>query len=409
MRLLVQKYGGTSLATTERIVQVAQRIARSHEDGVQVLVVVSAMGGTTDELLALASRISARPPARELDMLLTVGERVSMALLSMALHELGHAAVSYTGSQSGIITDTHHADARILEVRATRLEESLSQGRIVIVAGFQGVSAEREVTTLGRGGSDTTAVALAAALGAKRCEICTDVEGVCSADPRRVPRARVLSALGYDEMLELAAHGAQVLHPRCVEIARRFNVPLVVRSSFEDSKGTVIGAMERIETAVIRGIACDEDVATLTLGDVRPQDAATLLAALGDADIATRLVVQTTHASDAQVVCLLRRGDAERALGVLRAHPQLGRRDRVEAQDDVAALSVVGQGIQSHPGTVARVLGALRAHEVPVRLVSSSAISLTCVVARAQANDALRALHTELGLDADGAGPPAPG
>ena len=400
MRLLVQKYGGTSLATTDRIVQVAERIARAHDDGVGVLVVVSAMGGTTDELLGLASRISARPPARELDMLLTTGERVSMALLSMALHELGHAAVSYTGSQSGIITDTHHADARILEVRAARLEESLAQGRVVIVAGFQGVSSEREVTTLGRGGSDTTAVALAAALGAERCEICTDVAGVCSADPRRVPRARTLHAITYDEMLELAAHGAQVLHPRCVEIARRFNVRLEVRSSFEATKGTVIGAMERIETAVIRGIACDADVATVTVHDVGAHDVATLFSTLGDARIATRLVVQTAEAETCNVVCLLRRDDAARAREILTSPSALGARLRVETDENVAALSIVGQGIQSHPGSVARVLSALREADVRVRLVSSSSISLHCVVERSQADHALNTLHTRLGLDA---------
>jgi aspartate kinase len=398
MRLLVQKYGGTSLATTERITKVARRIARSKDEGNQVLVVVSAMGGTTDELVALASRISAAPPARELDMLLTAGERVSMALLSMALHELGHAAVSYTGSQSGIITDTHHADARILEVRAARLEEALAQGRIVIVAGFQGVSAEREVTTLGRGGSDTTAVALAAALSAERCEICSDVDGVCSADPRRVPGATKLHEITYDEMLELATHGAQVLHPRCVEIARRFGVALEVRSSFTNTRGTVIRAMERIETTLIRGITCDEDVATITLRDLAPRASGALLAALGDDDIATHLVVQTPHESTCDVVCLLRRGDVARASDVLESLVQGS--GRVELDEDVAALSIVGQGIQSHPGTVARVLGALRDAGVHVRLVSSSAISLTCIVPRSDADHALQTLHTQLGLDA---------
>lgn len=400
MRLLVQKYGGTSLATTERIAQVAQRIAHAKEEGNKVLVVVSAMGGTTDELVALASRISAAPPARELDMLLTAGERISMALLSMALHELGHAAVSYTGSQSGIITDTHHADARILEVRAARLQEALDDGRIVIVAGFQGVSAEREVTTLGRGGSDTTAVALAVALGAARCEICSDVDGVCSADPRRVPRAAKLPEVTYDEMLELATHGAQVLHPRCVEIARRFGVALEVRSSFTNTRGTVIRAMGKIETALIRGIACDDDVATVRLSDLPPDAIGESLAALGDADIATHLVVQTTGAATCDVVCLLRRADATRATGVLESRTRGKEAGRVELDEDVAALSIVGQGIQSYPGTVARVLRALRDGGVHVRLVSSSAISLTCVVQRDQADHALQTLHTQLGLDA---------
>ena len=408
VRLLVQKFGGTSVATTERIVQVARRIADARGEGYQVLVVVSAMGHTTDELLELARQISPRPPARELDMLLTAGERISMALVCMALHEQGLAAISFTGSQSGIITDTHHADARILEVRATRIEQALNEGRIVIVAGFQGVSPLREVTTLGRGGSDTTAVALAAVLGAERCDICTDVEGVYSADPRLVPRAAKLEALGYDEMLELAANGARVLHPRCVEIARRFAVPLSVRSSFSTSKGTVIASVEKIETAVIRGIACDEEVATLTLAGIPPGEAAGVLEFLGQEAVATRFVVQTPHESRCDLVCLLQRDDALRAAELLSPRlARLGSGKLVQAHD-VAAITVVGQGIQSQPGTVGRILGALERAGVSVRMVSSSAISLTCVVGRAEATRGMRSLHTELGLDAP-AGDPAPG
>jgi aspartate kinase len=399
VQLLVQKYGGTSLATTDRIVQVARRIVDAKREGYSVLVVVSAMGLTTDELLSLASQITEQPPARELDMLLTAGERISMALLSMALHAHGHAAVSYTGSQSGIITDTHHADARILDVRAARIEEALADGRIVIVAGFQGVSSEREVTTLGRGGSDTTAVALAAALGAVRCDICTDVDGVYSADPRRVPRARQLPALSYDETMELAAHGARVLHPRCVEIARRFGVPLHVRSSFTSAKGTVIGAMEKVETAVIRGVTCDEDVATIRMAAIPIAASASLLEILGKEEVATRVVVQSGGPDRCDVVCLLQRQDAVQATDLLRAHVEsVG--GTLRHDPDVAAVTVVGQGIQSHPGTVARVLATLTRSSVPVHLVSSSAIALTCVVSRAQATTAVRALHAQLVLDA---------
>ena len=395
----MQKYGGTSVATTDRIVQVARRVVEARNEGYRTLVVVSAMGDTTDDLLHLAQAITPRPAGRELDMLLTAGERISMALLSMALQEQGHAAVSYTGSQSGIITDTHHADARILEVRAHRIQQALEDDRVVIVAGFQGVSPEREITTLGRGGSDTTAVALAAVLGAERCDICTDVDGVYTADPRPVPRARKLDQIDYDEMVELAANGAHVLHPRCVEIARRFRVPLVVRSSFTTAKGTVITSMEKIETAVIRGIACDEDVAALTLANLPASAATSILDVLGEHAIATRFVVQVPRAERRDVVCLLARADAGRATEVLAARiaPHAGA--ALLPAGDVAAITVVGQGIQSQPGTVARILGALQREDVPVHFVSSSAISLSCVVARADATRAMRALHTALGLD----------
>ncbi len=400
MQLVVQKYGGTSVATTDRIVHVARRIADTKRDGNRVLVVVSAMGYTTDELLSLARQVSPRPPARELDRLLTAGERISMALLSMALHAQGDDAVSFTGSQSGIITDTHHADARILEVRAARLEQALAEGRVVIVAGFQGMSSEREITTLGRGGSDTTAVALAAALGAARCEIYTDVDGVYTADPRLVPRAAPLDEVSYDEMMELAAQGARVLHARCVEIARRFGVAVHVRSSFTQAKGTVIGGMERIETAVIRGIACDEEVATLTVTGLPMGRGATLLEILGAQGLATRVVVQTSRGATCDVVFLLQRDDAVRAAEALTVPIQGFPGAALVPDFEVASVSIVGQGIQSHPGTTARIMKTLADENVPVQLVSSSAISLTCVVPRHETARAARALHAQLGLDA---------
>jgi aspartate kinase len=402
VQLVVQKYGGTSVGTTERIRAVAQRIAAAKEAGQAVVVVVSAMGDTTDDLLALAREVTPEPPARELDMLLTAGERISMALLSMALHGLGQAAISFTGSQSGIITDTQHADAKILDVRATRIREALDAGRIVIVAGFQGVSPEREVTTLGRGGSDTTAVALAAALGATCCEIYTDVDGVYSADPRIVPRAHKIDALSYDEMLELAARGAKVLHSRSVEVARRFGVPVHVLSSFTHAPGTVIRDMERVETAVVRGIACDEEVGTLTVADLpaRVECGARLLEALGACNIRTLLVVQTPRGERCELVCLLQQSDLARAVGVLR--PLVAEVGGGGLQEDaaVASLSVVGHAVQSHPGTVGQVLQALALAEVPVHLISSSAITVTCVVPRAAARRAVQVLHERLGLEA---------
>jgi len=402
---LVQKYGGTSVATTERIEAVADRIVAARADGTRVVVVVSAMGDTTDELLALARRIHSTPPPRELDMLLTAGERISMALLSIALQARGAAAISFTGSQSGIITDNRHSDAKILDVKCDRIRAALDSERIVIVAGFQGVSAEREITTLGRGGSDTTAVALAAALGAERCEIYTDVDGVYTGDPRLVPHAAKIAAIDYDEMLELASRGARVLHPRSVEVARRFGVPLAVRSSFNQDPGTVIQSMERIEPESIRGIACDEDVTTLTAERLQhPASAETrLLSALGTAGIRTLLVVRSSDATAVSVVVPRDQAGSAAALWrpVVEAAGGTLRQD-----DDVALLSAVGHAVHSHPGTVARVLAALEAGAVPVRMIASSAIAVTCAVPRAEARRAVALLHEKMGLDRVPAAPP---
>jgi len=376
---------------------VARRIAAASDAGHPMVVVVSAMGDTTDELLQLAHRITPAPPARELDMLLTAGERISMALLSIALQSLGYPAISFTGSQSGIITDERHSDAKILDVRGERIRAALETGRIVIVAGFQGVSSGREITTLGRGGSDTTAVALAAALGAERCEIYTDVDGVYSADPRAVPPATQIERIDYDEMLELAARGARVLHPRSVEVARHFGVRVHVRSSFTQNPGTVVEAMDRIESDVVRGIACDEDVATLVVAGLPAHGGvAQVVTALGTAGIRTPLVVQPTAGEE--VVLVLQAGDADHAEVVLRpVLESLGAKLRLGR--DVAMLSVVGHAIHSHPGTVGRILTALASADVPVQLVSSSAISVSCVVPRGEARRAMALLHARLGLE----------
>jgi aspartate kinase len=398
MQPLVQKYGGTSVASTDRIVAVARRIAAASDAGHPMVVVVSAMGDTTDELLQLAHRITPAPPARELDMLLTAGERISMALLSIALQSLGYPAISFTGSQSGIITDERHADAKILDVRGERIRAALETGRIVIVAGFQGVSSGREITTLGRGGSDTTAVALAAALGAERCEIYTDVDGVYSADPRAVPHATQIERIDYDEMLELAARGARVLHPRSVEVARHFGVRVHVRSSFTQNPGTVVEAMDRIESDVVRGIACDEDVATLVVAGLA---GAWRRRASGDGARQPPASAPRSSCSrrPARKWCwLLQAGDADHAEVVLRpVLESLGAKLRLGR--DVAMLSVVGHAIHSHPGTVGRILTALASADVPVQLVSSSAISVSCVVPRGEARRAMALLHARLGLE----------
>jgi aspartate kinase len=403
MRLLVQKYGGTSVATTTHIGRVADRIVAQKESGARMVIVVSAMGHATDDLIRLAHEIHSDPPARELDMLLTVGERVSMALLSMALQVRGHAAISFTGSQSGIITDQRHADARILEIRAGRIEQELTAGNIVIVAGFQGVSQAREITTLGRGGSDTTAVALAAALGAERCDICTDVDGVCSADPRIVERARVLPVLSYDEMVAFAAHGALVLHPRAAEVARRHRVPLRICSSFNDSPGTAVGmgpgdpkregSMIGIEQPGIRGVTSETGYTWVRVRCDTAQ-ALQLLQALAEAGVSLRFVAHD-HTGFAGLV---RGRDAGRAVPVLRAH--VAEAARIEQADDVASLTVIGTGLDERPGVAATVLETLAAQHVDVRQTTSSALTLTCAIPAGDVERATRALHLRFGLDA---------
>jgi aspartate kinase len=394
----VQKYGGTSVATPERLQAVAERIAATRRDGHALVVVVSAMGTTTDDLLALARRLHPAPPPRELDMLLTAGERIAMALLSIALHARNVAAVSFTGSQSGILTDDRHSDAKILAVKGDRIRAGLDAGRVVIVAGFQGVSAGREITTLGRGGSDTTAVALAAALEAEVCEIYTDVDGVYSADPNAVATAIKIEHLDYDEMLELAARGARVLHPRSVEVARRFAVPVHVRSSFKSDAGTVVSNMERIESESVRGVAADTEVTTLVATHLPApaDDTRALLGALGGAGIRTVLVLRA--GAGAHLCVVVPNDDRDVALA---AWQRTAVAQGVEWREerDVALVSAVGHAVHSHPGTVARVLDALAEAGITVRAVASSALSVTCVIERDQARAALVALHARLGLE----------
>ena len=402
MNLLVQKYGGTSVGTPERIQAVADRIVRTRRSGTGLVVVVSAMGDTTDDLLALARRVSSRSHPREMDMLLTAGERISMALLAMAVNDRGQEAVSFTGSQSGIVTDTSHTRAKILEVKADRIKEELSKGRVVIVAGFQGVSRDREVTTLGRGGSDTTAVALAAALGAAECEIYTDVDGVYTADPRVVPGARKLKALSYDEMLELASLGAKVLHNRSVEIARRFGVPVHVRSSFNWNEGTRIAKGESMEQVVIRGIAHDADVAKVALLGVpdRPGVAAEIFRAIGGHGVNVRMIVQASAAEGKNDVTFA--VGAHEVSAVLPIVEEMRKRLGARAfvyDPDVAIISVVGEGLATSAGTAGQVFDALAKAGVNIELISTSSITITCIVRQADVERAVRALHEALSLE----------
>ena len=402
MPLLVQKYGGTSVGSPERIHHVAERIVRTRRAGTDLIVVVSAMADTTDDLLELAKKVSDRSHPRELDMLLTAGERISMALVAMAVNDRGQEAVSFTGSQSGIVTDTSHTRAKILEVKADRIREELKRGRVVIVAGFQGVSREREVTTLGRGGSDTSAVALAAALGAVECEIYTDVDGVYTADPRIVPGARKLAALTYDEMLELASLGARVLHNRSVEIARRFRVPIHVRSSFNWNEGSRIRKGDSMEQVVIRGIAHDPDVAKIALLGVpdRPGVAAEIFREIGGQGVNVRMIVQA-NSSDGKndVTFAVGSHEVKSVLPVVEeVRKRLGARAFVY-DPDVALISVVGEGLATSPGTAGEVFAALAKAGVNIESISTSSITITCIVRKVDVERAVRSLHDALRLE----------
>jgi aspartate kinase len=402
MTVLVQKYGGTSVGSPERIKNVAERIVRTRRGGADLVVVVSAMGDATDDLIGLARQVSSHSHPREMDMLLTAGERISMALVSMAVNDRGQEAVSFTGSQSGIVTDASHTRAKILEVKADRIREELDRGRVVIVAGFQGVSRDREVTTLGRGGSDTTAVALAAALGASECEIYTDVDGVYTSDPRIVPGARKISRLSYDEMLELASLGAKVLHNRSVEIARRFGVPLHVRSSFNWNEGSRVVRGTSMEQVVIRGIAHDMDVAKIALVGVpdRPGIASEIFQAVGGQGVNVRMIVQASGADGKNdVTFTVGSHEVNTVLPVLeQVRKQIGARAFLY-DPDVAMLSVVGEGLATSPGTAGRVFAALAAAGVNIDLISTSSITITCVVRQADAERAVRSLHEALKLE----------
>lgn len=411
MGLVVQKYGGSSVADAGSIQRVASRIVETVRAGDDVAVVVSAMGDSTDELIDLAQQVSPKPPARELDMLLTAGERISMALLAMAIADLGYQARSYTGSQAGVITTSVHGSAKIIDVSPGRISQAISAGAIPIVAGFQGVSQDtKDVTTLGRGGSDTTAVALAAALDADRCEIYTDVDGIFSADPRIAPRARHVEMITYEEMLELAANGAKVLHLRCVEYARRSGLPLRVRSSFNDSTGTLVTSAEAIEgagveQAIISGVAHDLSEAKITIAGVadEPGRAAAAFEILAANDINLDMIVQNVSAdgrTDITFTCSMTDSDA--ATSALRAvQSELGFSELLY-DDQVAKVSLVGAAMRSHPGVSATAFRALADAGINVEMISTSEIRISVVVRAEQAAAAVQALHTAFGLDSDG-------
>jgi aspartate kinase len=401
---MVAKFGGTSVATPERVRDVARRLVARHDDGDQVVAVVSAMGKSTDDLLKLAHSVNENPPARELDQLLATGEQVSMSILAMAIEALGVRAVSMTGRQAGILTTTVFNRAKIAEVKADRLKRELDQGKIVIVAGFQGITAEGDITTLGRGGSDTSAVALAAGIGAEVCEIYTDVDGVYTADPRMVPRARKLSAINYDEMLELAASGAGVLQMRSVEVARNYGVVIHCRSSFNTSPGTFVRKARHMESAIVSGIAYDNSEAKVTVRDVpdRVGLAAEVFGAIAEAGINIDMIVQNISengTTDISFTCSV--SDLARLRPVLDGQIcDLGVRDYV-VNESVAKVSVVGAGMKSNPGIAAKVFRVLADNGINIDMISTSAIRISVVIDGSGATRAMQALHTAFGLDSD--------
>jgi aspartate kinase len=408
MPVIVQKYGGTSVADAERIRVVADRVAAAKRGGYDVVVVVSAMGDTTDELMAMAHELTPVPNARELDLLLTAGERVAMSLLSLAVNAAGYPAASYTGSQAGIITDTVHGKAKIIDIRPGRILEALGRGDIVIVAGFHGVSTAYDVTTLGRGGSDTTAVALAAALGAEFCEIYTDVSGVFTADPRVVPEARKLHAVSYEEMLELAASGANVLQLRSVEYARTHGVKVHVRSSFAGDAGTWITEEDvRMEQAIISGVAAEDAEAKVTIEDVpdRPGVAATIFRAVADEGAAVDMIVQNaSREGKADVSFLVPKADLARvSSSIERVVKEVGGSGQT-IDDAIARVSLVGAGIKSHPEVLADMFDALAEEGINIEMISTSSIRISCVIRAADADRAVRAVHAKFGLGEDGGG-----
>ena len=407
MALIVQKYGGTSVADPERMRNVARHIAKTRNEGHSLVVVVSAMGKATDNLLQLAHQVSQNPPSREMDMLLTTGERISMSLLCMALHDVGVDAVSFTGSQVGIITDTVHGKAKILEVKGDRVRAAISEGKVAVVAGFQGISTAKEITTLGRGGSDTTAVALAAALQADSCEIYTDVTGVFTADPRVVPQARKIAVLQFDEMLEMAGAGSKVLALRSVEFARNHDVPIHVRSSFTWEEGTwVVGRhherMKNMEEPVISGVVQDASEAKITVHSVpdRPGVSAALFEALANANINVDMIVQNTStAGTTDISFTVPKADVAKAEPIVANLAKEIAAGGVNHDNDIAKISLVGAGMKTSPGIAAKMFRVLADNDVNIEMISTSTIRVSVVVRAVNMQKAVQALHTAFNLD----------
>jgi len=404
MALIVQKYGGTSVADAEKIKNVARRIAQAKDKGDQVVVVASAMGDTTDDLIKLAHQVSKQPDWRELDLLLSTGEIVSSTLLAMALEDMGYEAISLTGAQAGIKTDAAYSRARILGIDPNRIVKELDKGNIVIVAGFQGITDEMDITTLGRGGSDTTAVALAASLGAKICERYTDVEGVYSADPRIVPEAQRLPEIGYEEMLELATYGSKVIHPRAVELGEVYNIPILVASSFTQNPGTLIhGGVSMEVRNKVRSIAYDLDVAKITVVGVpdRPGIAAAIFESLAKAGISVDTIVQNASINNiTDLTFTVARSQLDKAMEVVKPVAESIRARECVSDSKLGKVSIIGTGMQNTPGFAARMFSTLSEKNINIQLITTSEIRITCIIDEAKVKDAVRALHRAFALEA---------
>lgn len=400
--LIVQKFGGSSVANAERIQSVAKRAADYKKKGYDLVVVVSALGDTTDELIELANKINPEPSEREMDMLLSTGEQISVALLAMAMHKLGLEAISFTGLQVGIITDTSHTRARIIKINTNKIFEELRAGKIVIVAGFQGVTLNQDITTLGRGGSDLTAVALAKELDADECEIYTDVEGIYTTDPRIEPKAKKIKAITYDEMLEMASLGAQVMQARSIEVAKKFDVPIHVRSSFNEKNGTrIIKEVKRMEEALITGVTLNKNEAKVTVCDLpdRPGVAAKIFKELSSGGINVDMIVQNvSHTRKTDISFTVNKANLAKTMRISRrAAREIGVKDILEDQD-IARVAVVGVGMKSHPGVAAIMFDTLARHKINIEMISTSDISISCIIKKKFAEDAVRALHQQFNL-----------
>ena len=400
--IIVQKYGGTSVADVERIQNVAKKVAATRKKGHDVVVVVSALGDTTDKLISLAAKITDQPPERELDMLISTGEQVSCALLAMAIHKLGLDAISFTGAQVGITTDNAFTKARIIDINAKRINEELEKGRIVIVAGFQGVSLNHDITTLGRGGSNLTAVALAKVLNAKMCEMYTDVEGVFTSDPRIVKDAKKIDRISYEEMFELASLGAQVLQPRSIEFAMKFGVPIHVRSSFSDKEGTIISKeVKAMEDIVVSGVAINKDEAKVTICDVpdKPGIAAKIFKDLAGENINVDMIVQNVSRTGATDLSFTVPGaDLNKTIKVSKEISRKVGAGEVTFDKEIAKVSVVGIGMRSHSGVAANMFEALAEKGINIEMISTSEIKISCVVKKESGEAAVRAIHKKFGL-----------
>lgn len=401
-RLVIQKYGGSSVANPERIKCVAKRVVSYKKKNCALVVVVSAIGDTTDELIDLAYKITSEPPAREMDMLLSTGEQISVALLAMAIHDLGCEAISFTGAQVGIITDTKHTKARIVNISADKIRDELHKNKIVIVAGFQGMTPEKDITTLGRGGSDLTAVALAKTLSADECEIYTDVEGVYTTDPRIEPSARKIHEITYDEMLEMASLGAQVMQARSIEVAKKFDVPIHVRSSFSENSGTmIIKEVKNMEDVLVTGITLNKGESKITICDVpdKPGIAAKIFKGLSKGGISVDMIVQNvSHTRKTDISFTVAKSDASTAIKLAkRAAQNLGELQVVE-DDDIARISIVGVGMKTHSGVAAKMFETLAKNKINIEMISTSEISISCIIKKSCAEPAVRALHATFDL-----------